>query len=749
MTLRSDIYLSQRMLAQSLPMLSTSLSAIAAASHPLLSSQQQQQQQQRRAALRSDDGSDSNNSSSTACVFNAASSATATATAAASPPPSSSPPAIDATSSFDWYSSPFYYDTIFAEDTPVETRMLLSLFSLYGSVSPPSPRSRFEVLEPACGSARLMLSLLEQRVDVAAAKRMREEATRGSGAHAVAEEGERKDDAAATSFPPTSSSPRTLPFRVTGFDVASGAVAYAKKAYAQWRLQRDRREQLMLRRMQQKENEKAQTQIQAPSTPTTDRQTSVDSPISPTAPVPSAAAATPCSSSSSPRLAVVDTEQDKEEEFTVFEADMCDFSRTLQRVRPGVRYDFAHCLVSTIKHLQRNEQVLQHFQQMHRVLREGGLYVVALHIHTLDGKSHFDRTVTYAPADAAVDDNDTQQEQLQQPPQRQAQQLRSQSPSLSPSNGTGNASFTHNSSRDSNANGNNSNDSCSDTDNDDVDDRFRRTYARRAPVSLVADEDTATLAATADTFTTPSKSRRTNASSTTSSTAPASSLTASSTMPSSSTSATAETNVRFTAELLTYSPNPLTMLEKMVARIELEPTTAKSKNRKSTTATTSAPTAATNGAPPLQLQQEKIVESVMTLRVYTLSSLHTMLCAISPLFRLVACYDYALIYDPVWRADDAEWQLPWPWPRPTCEHIRPKTEEERRNQQLQNAYFQQQCDAGTSSSTYTQPPLYWPKQQRNWNNVFPTSPHVREQWDGVEAVVLVLKRVQPNAEDAN
>jgi SAM-dependent methyltransferase len=54
---------------------------------------------------------------------------------------------------FDWYEQPLYYDIIFDADTPQETRFLDAMRREHGRT-----RGR-TVLEPACGSGRLMASL--------------------------------------------------------------------------------------------------------------------------------------------------------------------------------------------------------------------------------------------------------------------------------------------------------------------------------------------------------------------------------------------------------------------------------------------------------------------------------------------------------------------------------------------------------------------------------------------------------------
>ena len=65
---------------------------------------------------------------------------------------------------FDWYESPLYYDIIFAEETEQEAQWLHLIYGLYGPLPSPSPSlfnlsSSLRVLEPACGSGRLMRAL--------------------------------------------------------------------------------------------------------------------------------------------------------------------------------------------------------------------------------------------------------------------------------------------------------------------------------------------------------------------------------------------------------------------------------------------------------------------------------------------------------------------------------------------------------------------------------------------------------------
>jgi len=61
--------------------------------------------------------------------------------------------------SLDWYSTPLYYDIIFDADTKKEATFLEDVYRLYGKVK---GKSALRVLEPACGSARLMLELAKR-----------------------------------------------------------------------------------------------------------------------------------------------------------------------------------------------------------------------------------------------------------------------------------------------------------------------------------------------------------------------------------------------------------------------------------------------------------------------------------------------------------------------------------------------------------------------------------------------------------
>ena len=59
----------------------------------------------------------------------------------------------------DWYAAPLYYDIVFEEETEREAAWLDELFALFGPPLRPS-EPRATVLEPACGSGRLLRALL-------------------------------------------------------------------------------------------------------------------------------------------------------------------------------------------------------------------------------------------------------------------------------------------------------------------------------------------------------------------------------------------------------------------------------------------------------------------------------------------------------------------------------------------------------------------------------------------------------------
>ena len=59
----------------------------------------------------------------------------------------------------DWYSTPLYYDIIFDSDTKNEATFLEHVHALHSTLK---PSANLAVLEPACGSARLMLELAQR-----------------------------------------------------------------------------------------------------------------------------------------------------------------------------------------------------------------------------------------------------------------------------------------------------------------------------------------------------------------------------------------------------------------------------------------------------------------------------------------------------------------------------------------------------------------------------------------------------------
>jgi SAM-dependent methyltransferase len=58
----------------------------------------------------------------------------------------------------DWYDTPLYYDIIFDGDTQQEARFLLDAYAKHASKSEKPPH----ILEPACGSGRLMKALASE-----------------------------------------------------------------------------------------------------------------------------------------------------------------------------------------------------------------------------------------------------------------------------------------------------------------------------------------------------------------------------------------------------------------------------------------------------------------------------------------------------------------------------------------------------------------------------------------------------------
>ena len=156
-------------------------------------------------------------------------------------------------------------------------------------------------------------------------------------------------------------------WRQVGFDLSHGAVEYAKRRKAE-------------------DNE-----IEATGEESCKRIKSMNeaSVAASSSSPPSSSSSVSISSSSSPLS-----------DFIVFPGDMISFVDTLAHHAPGggIEFDIAHCLVSSLKHLLRFEDVFRHFEQVHRVLVDDGIYVVAIHIHVLDGESHFDRWARYGRA---------------------------------------------------------------------------------------------------------------------------------------------------------------------------------------------------------------------------------------------------------------------------------------------------------------------------------------------------------------
>ena len=67
------------------------------------------------------------------------------------------------TRAVDWYDEPEAYDIVFDADTRAEARFLLEMLERHG---PRSTRARRRILEPACGSGRLVSALARLGHDV-------------------------------------------------------------------------------------------------------------------------------------------------------------------------------------------------------------------------------------------------------------------------------------------------------------------------------------------------------------------------------------------------------------------------------------------------------------------------------------------------------------------------------------------------------------------------------------------------------
>ena len=64
----------------------------------------------------------------------------------------------------DWYDTPRYYDAVFSADDEVEGRFLEELLRRHGTARRRGGRVR--VLEPACGSGRMVLELARRGFEV-------------------------------------------------------------------------------------------------------------------------------------------------------------------------------------------------------------------------------------------------------------------------------------------------------------------------------------------------------------------------------------------------------------------------------------------------------------------------------------------------------------------------------------------------------------------------------------------------------
>ena len=59
----------------------------------------------------------------------------------------------------DWYDTPLYYDIVFDADTPKEASFLLAMLARHGRLKRRKGDPPIDVLEPACGSGRLVAEL--------------------------------------------------------------------------------------------------------------------------------------------------------------------------------------------------------------------------------------------------------------------------------------------------------------------------------------------------------------------------------------------------------------------------------------------------------------------------------------------------------------------------------------------------------------------------------------------------------------
>jgi len=604
---------------------------------------------------------------------------------------SSSPDPI----AYDWYEDPLLYDIIFEEDTAVETNMLIKITDrccqralqqqpakvkaadiVSGKVSttpaspvPPIPPLR--CLEPACGSGRLLVSLAKHGWDV------------------------------------------------SGFDLSPGAVQFAQAALEANKCLRSKQMAKVAReKIMEKRKEQPATRVADAEKP--------EQRLSDCSETASSAADSSLHSASLSR---------------VFVADMIDFLPALRSARPdlmmppmlpstippsaanGVEgnhsisgrdivptvsnpstgFDVAHCLVSSVKHILDPADVLRHFAQIHAVLRSpstkrtkpdpaintneagendgenddvdgGGIYIIALHVHTLGGKDHFDPRVTYpgeeewkprrqtteTPA-GIIEQTSRSRDDTVAVAHENAMSAASPSTSSHPSP----TNISNSSSLTTIAKG------VDTLDPTDVDDAFERHYERDS--------------------------------------------------------------TKFKAQLITYQPDATTLIEKMIARVQLSDGEPHQESKgepqlSPAESPTTSPHVAASSSPSASPSAPLL--SLMSLRVYTLSTLHSLLCALSPLFTLAGVYSYSDIYDPDW--DAAEYEIDWPFPTPDVEQLRAVDDE-----------GEEEINAPTANGYHHSSPitLRVPRRHRNWNRLYrDVRREVRMQWEDVDAVVLVLRK---------
>ena len=175
----------------------------------------------------------------------------------------------------DWYAAPLYYDIVFEEETECEAAWLDELFTLFGPLLEPS-EAHITVLEPACGSGRLM--------------------------HAL----------------------RLRHYRCIGFDCQAAAVDFARNKCE---------------------------------------------------------AAALCTASSSLSTASNSSSPRPLPPYYVFEASLTNFVSVAPRLLlPAGSVHVAHCLVSSLKYLRSDDELMEHFNAVAAALVDGGLYVIALHL---------------------------------------------------------------------------------------------------------------------------------------------------------------------------------------------------------------------------------------------------------------------------------------------------------------------------------------------------------------------------------